>query len=271
MAREVEAYYDEFSQRFLKDIVEGNRRVDRQLALLSSAIPGDVRTVLVIGFGSGQAAHHIAMVARDAEITGVDISTENQRIAQTLFAHPRIQYRKLDVTTDHLDGTYEVVVLPDVYEHIPAKSRHELHTQLNRLLAADGRLILTLPSPGHQSMLRARGEGLQVVDETVTLDDLIKLAGDVSGALTYFNSISVWGSNDYLHAVIERGADRELPLTAQGRIPIKGWPKQSLADRVWRILSEKGERGRLQRAWRRRQLESKLASRGPGGTGRLAP
>jgi len=261
MTREVEAYSDEFSQRFLKDIVEGNRRVDCQLALLSSAIPLDVRAVLVIGFGSGQGAHHVAAVARDATITGVDISTENQRIAQTLFAHPRIQYRKLDVTKDHLDGIYDVVILPDVYEHIPATSRREFHAQLNRLLAPAGRLILTLPSPGHQSMLRNRGEGLQIVDETVTLDDLIKLACEVNGAVTYFNSISVWGSNDYLHAVIERGADRELPLTAQGRIPIKGWPRQSPVSRIWRIVSERSGLGRFLRAWRRRRLESKMAAK----------
>lgn len=265
MTRDVEAYYDEFSRRVLADIVDGNRRVDRQLALLSSAVPRDVRAVLVIGFGSGQAAHHVAGIAREAVITGVDISREHVRLAEALFAHPRITYRQRDVTTDALDGTYDVVVLPDAYEHIPLASRPALHAQLDRVLASDGRLILTLPSPGHQALLAARGDGLQIVDETVTLDDLVRLARDVHGTLTYFNVISVWGANDYVHAVIERLADRELPLTDRGRLPLKGWCRRERAERVWRFLSRRIGIDRLGQWWKRRRLERRLASRGAAG------
>jgi trans-aconitate methyltransferase len=271
MTQDVEAYYDEFSRRFPKDIVEGNRRIDCQLTLLSSAIPRDVRAVLVIGFGSGQAAHHVATIARQATITAVDISSENLRIAAALFAHPRIQYRKLDVTTDTLEGTYDLVFLPDVYEHIPLTSRPALHETLDRLLAADGRCILTLPSPGHQALLAGGGEGLQPVDETVTLDDLVTLARDVHGTLTYFNSISVWGANDYVHAVIERLADHELPLTDRDRLPIKGWSPHHRAHRAWRFLSWRMGLDTLLRRWRRRKLERRLASSGDPGVAKRVP
>ncbi len=255
----IEAFYDEFSGRFLGDIVEGNERVRRQLALLSNAIPANTRAVLVIGFGSGQVAMHVADVARRATVTAIDISSENVRMAQALFAHPRVSYRKLDITSETIQGEYDVIVLPDVYEHIPVDARPGLHGQLSRLLGPGGCIVLTLPSPAHQDALREQGQGLQVVDETITLADLMSLARDVGASLTYFNSISVWRTNDYLHAILERGAERERPIAEGDQISLKGVSRSSRWRLAWRLLCRSTRVTQLLRSWKRRQLEHRLS------------
>jgi SAM-dependent methyltransferase len=192
-----------------------------QFDFLRDALPRQVRSVLVIGCGSGQGAHFVATrVARQARVLGVDISPASIAIAEKLFAHSRIEYRCMDVATEGLSGVWEVIVFPDVYEHIPVAARPGLHQQLRSALAPNGLLLLTLPSRWHQEMLHVRGSGLQIVDETVTLEDLQQLARDIDGNITYYAMVSVWGGHDYVHAVLERGRSSELPIGGHDRVPI---------------------------------------------------
>ncbi len=221
-ARQVEAFYDAFSERLLRDYLIPNRRVLAQCAFLREAMSGNERRVLVIGCGSGQVTHEIAAtMARRADVCGVDISGSNIAIARALFGGRRINYQRLDILEDAVNGVWDAVVLPDVYEHIPAASRDLLHGKLKRMLGERGKILLTLPSPGHQAMLHAMGVGLQVVDETVTLDDLTRMADEVDATMTYFACVSVFRTNDYVHAILERGCEDVRPIGATDRIKIK--------------------------------------------------
>lgn len=217
MSGATEQFYDRFSSQFVRDYVRGNRRVDYQLAFLTAAIPAATSRALVIGCGSGDAARRIARLAADCRIVAVDLSGENVRLAQRLNPHPRVTYRKADVLEGDAEPSaapFDVVVLPDVYEHIPLPKRAVLHRRLDYMLGADGRLVLTVPSPSKQIRLAAQGHGLQIVDEIVTADDLRTLARDLGGGLIYLNEISVWEPGDYLHAIVARGTARDLPIAA---------------------------------------------------------
>jgi SAM-dependent methyltransferase len=259
MTSEVSAFYDDFSRRFVEDIVQGNDRIHQQLLFFSRALPPNTQTVLVIGSGSGQGPHFIATIAKQAKILAVDISKENLRLARNLFAHPRVEYRHVDVTAGVLEGEWDAIVLPDVYEHIPKDARRSLHQQLARLLKGNGRILFTIPSPGKQASLYASGVGLQIVDEVVTLEDLVQVAKDVGGDLTFFNMVSVWETNDYAHAVIERKADFVRPMNENDKLPLKGWPPRTLWHRGKDFLGYRFGFYRLSQNWRRRRINQKLA------------
>jgi hypothetical protein len=47
----VASFYDDFSKRFVADIVEGNERVELQLKFLLQATPAEARNLLVVGCG----------------------------------------------------------------------------------------------------------------------------------------------------------------------------------------------------------------------------
>jgi SAM-dependent methyltransferase len=270
MTADIGAFYDEFSNHFVEDIVMDNERIGHQLAFFARAIPAGAESVLVLGFGSGQGAHFIAeRVAKGARVLGLDISPENVRFAGALYAHPRVEYRRLDVTTERLDGRFDVIALPDVYEHIPQEARPGLHAQFDRLLSDQGRILLTIPSPGYQKHLYARGTGLQPVDEIVSVEDLLALARDVSGELSYFSLLSVWQTNDYAHAVVERGAGRVGEIGAEDMLPIKGWPRRSVWARGRDFLDHRLGWTRLRQGWRRRHLLKRLAARGGAVGGRV--
>lgn len=262
MVDEVEAFYDDFSDRFVVDLAEGNERIEQQLIFFSRAIPASTRSILVVGCGSGQGAHHLATkVARGARVLAVDISAENLRMAQTLFADSRIEYRKVDITRDSLDERFDVIALPDVYEHIPLAGRPALHAKFNELLSEGGKILFTIPSPGKQASLYASGQGLQVVDEVVTLADLEQVARDVGGALTYYSVISVWEANDYIHALVERGAERVRPILASDKLPLKGWPRRALWRRGLEFLGHRLRLHKLHQDWRRRRIRKQLRSK----------
>jgi len=256
---DVEAFYNEFSKKFIDDIVEGNERVARQLKFFGKAIPTTTQRVLIVGFGSGETAYFIANeIAPRAKIFAVDVSAECLRLARSLFPHSRIEYRNENVLTTSIEGQWEVVVLPDVYEHIPMGSRKTLHEKLDRALTDNGRILLTIPSPGKQESLRAIGSGLQIVDETVTLDDLIEMATDVGGLLTYFNMISVWETDDYIHAAIQRGAERVRSIQPPDLIPLKGWPRRTLWMRAKDFLDYRLSFAKVRYGLRRSRVTRKL-------------
>ncbi len=254
MAQSIEHFYDDFSATFVKDFVRGNRRNDRQHRFFHDAVPPDIRSVLVIGCGSGQGSHYLAThVAPQANILAVDISAENLRLAGALFPHPRVEYRKVNVVEDALDGQWELIVLPDVYEHIPKAMRATLHARMDRLLAPNGRILITVPTPAAQAHVLASGGTLQIVDEPVTLADLMQMAADVQGVVTFFAMVSIWRTDDYIYAVVEREGEPSRPLARADKLPVKGHPHRHALARagqsIWRFLGV----ARWQR-WRRERL-----------------
>jgi len=115
-----------------------------------------------------------------------------------------------------------------------------------------------VPSPGKQASLYASGHGLQVVDEVVTLEDLHLVARSVGGVLTYFNMISIWDTNDYIHAVIERGAESIRSLAENDKLPIKGWGRRTIWKRGLDFLGYRLRFYRLQERWLRQRVHRKL-------------
>jgi SAM-dependent methyltransferase len=202
----VQEFYDSFAdERFVRDYIYGNRRVARQLRFFASAIPESAKRILVIGCGSGESADFVARrVTRQGKILGIDISPRAIQLAQKLFPHDRIEYRVMNILEEGLEGQWDVILLPDVYEHVPLTSRPDFHRKLNAMIAKEGRVLVTVPSPGHQEYAHREGGDVQIIDDIVELHDLIRLADDLSGTLTYFSLISIWNTNDYMHAGIER-------------------------------------------------------------------
>jgi len=257
--RSVASFYDDFSKRFVDDIVQGNERVELQLKFLLQATPAEARDVLVVGCGAGQSPLLLATkAAQSARVVAIDLSKDALNLAQRVFGHRRIEYLEADVISEPLNGKWDVIVFPDSYEHIAVRDRAALHVKLDGLLSDVGRILLTVPSPGKQRMLKESGQGLQIIDEVVSLEDLRELARSVKGTLTYFNMISVWQTNDYVHAVVERGADRPGEITQFNMVPIKGCSKRNLWIRGRDFLRYRLRIGVIEEAWKRRRLMKRL-------------
>lgn len=236
----IESFYEEFAGHFLDDVIGGNERVREQIRFFARAIPESTKSVLIVGCGAGQAAHAVATrIAPHSRVLALDLSTEAVRIARAVFPHPRIEYRPGDAFEAVPETGWDVILLPDVFEHIPTSRRSTFAELLCRWLAPDGRVLLTLPTVGKQDSLRRSGMGLQVVDEDVSPADLLRLAEEMQGSVTYYAMMSVWETNDYAHVQIERGIGQLTPIGPSDRIELKGWPRVPLGRRMIQSLSRR--------------------------------
>jgi 2-polyprenyl-3-methyl-5-hydroxy-6-metoxy-1,4-benzoquinol methylase len=199
---EVKDFYNRFAgEVLLEDFHRLNLRQDAVRRLCKEFVPPGAR-VLEVGCGVGINAKYIQRIA--SRVVGVDISDRNIEIAKEYAGSPRAEFRVLDILerADELDplGPFDVVVLPDVIEHVPKNRYPGLFAAIERLLSRPGRILLTYPSPEYQEYLKANEpSNLQVVDETVELEDILR---HTSLELVHFSYKHVWNRNQYVHVVL---------------------------------------------------------------------
>ena len=207
------------------------------------AIPQGTRSLLDIGCGIGLSSHTFARARTDLAIVGIDISPRNIEIAQRLFEEPNLTFRVGDLHDPVAGSPFDVISLIDVYEHIPPDRRDQLHHILSSSLAARGVVVLTCPTPLHQAYLRQQQpEGLQIVDEDITIDHVSRLANDLGASVIHYNIIPMWRRNQYFHAVMERSPSHDRvpppkrrPISFAKRIVSRlrgGLPEQPEAESV---------------------------------------
>lgn len=203
---DVEAFYDNFVERLVKDYLFANRRIKAAIRFALGQFQHRPLQILDIGCGLGWTSFEMARHFPHATILGVDLSGQLIHTAQQLFDKRNLQYQKTDVTSADFafDRQFDAVLLIDVYEHIPAEDRKAFHQSLRRLLAPNARIIVTCPTIYHQQWLRDhQPEGLQPVDEDLTLANMVQMAEELEGQLSVFALQSVWHGNDYFHAMID--------------------------------------------------------------------
>lgn len=77
--------------------------------------------VLDLGCGNGALSYDVAEKA-GAEIAAIDLSAANVAIARERYAHPRVAYYVGDALQDLPNGSYDVVIMSNVLEHLPERA-----------------------------------------------------------------------------------------------------------------------------------------------------
>src|SRR4051812_28431571 len=125
--------------RVTSNTIDAALRYRAAFDLLEGRLRPGVR-LLEVGSGAGGAAEWI-----DAEIVGID--TAFDRTAER--ARPNLIQRQGSVTAiPEPDASFDAVVCLDMLEHVPAGDRPQAITELIRVLAPGGRLILSFPAGG---------------------------------------------------------------------------------------------------------------------------
>jgi hypothetical protein len=147
------------------------------------------------------------------QVVGIDISEKRIDLARRLFLHPRLQFCPGTIETAPVDGAFDAIVMLDVYEHIPRSRVSAFHEALGTMLNREGVILLTTPSSLHQARIAASNpSGLQIVDESIGVEEIAGLARETGGILMSFNHRTVWHTNDYVYSVIERVPRYERPF-----------------------------------------------------------
>lgn len=118
----MENYYE---QKGLWDRELTPQEVER-LDLLREIIPGDVKTILDVGCGSGSISNYLD---EKYDITGIDRSEE----ALKHFKHKKLKGDSTELPVD--DGSFDLVICSDVFEHLNDDALKKTIGELKRVAA----------------------------------------------------------------------------------------------------------------------------------------
>jgi trans-aconitate 2-methyltransferase len=170
----VSNYYDDYVERQLKVGINARHRAIIQTMREAGWQEG--HRVLEIGAGIGTLTELIAEgLGTHGSLVGLDLSPRSIEVAKhRLERFSRVRMLAADVLDASLDGVFDIVVLPDVIEHIPLELHGRLFERIARWLADDGVVILNYPNPYYLAWCHEhKPHELQLIDQPVYTDVLV--------------------------------------------------------------------------------------------------
>ncbi len=202
---DVEAYYDERVAGKLEDFTGFNPRIEAAIETIAEWSPARPRRVLEIGCGVGATAWRMARAWPDAEVLGTDISPASVEVARACFRRRNLRFEAGGIGEAALPGRFGLIVMMDVYEHIPPSERAALHAVIRASLDEEARVIVTAPTPAMQAYLHCHHpEAIQPVDEDIDLEVARTFARDTGTELIHYRQVGIWRYGDYAHLVFGR-------------------------------------------------------------------
>jgi len=200
---DVTAFYDGFVGRQTR--VGVNKRHQAILAwLLRFGMQPDDR-VLEIGCGAGTLTELLAEALPRGSVFGADLSPRSIEAARERLARfDNVELVAGDALEIDAGGDpYDVVVLPDVIEHIPIEMHDALFGRIAAWVKPKGFVLVHYPNPHHLEWFHEnRPEELQIVDQPIHADVLTANAYRHGLYLDYFQRYSIWiREGDYVAAV----------------------------------------------------------------------
>lgn len=200
-------YYNKFQKKLLTDYLNGNPRATSAIQEMIDRKPQSAKNVLEIGCGIGWASYYLHRNFRDIKIVAVDLSNKSIDIAKKIFSAQNIIYQQKDVTQADFDlnEKFDYIVMLDVFEHIHQEHRQSFIEALMKISSEDCHYFFSCPTKYHQDFLKInKPEGLQPVDESISLAEMVDFAVKSGGEVVYFENKAIWNTNDYFHCLIAK-------------------------------------------------------------------
>jgi cyclopropane fatty-acyl-phospholipid synthase-like methyltransferase len=182
---------------------------DRHRAILRWLLRFGLRPehrVLEIGCGIGTVTELVVEQLRPGgSLVGIDLSAESIAIARArLGSDANVELIAGDILEVEVPLRFDVVVLPDVIEHVPLDLHPALFGRVASWLTSDGFALLHYPNPHHLAWCRVhRPEDVQIIDQPIHAHQLTANAHAHGLYLDYLQTYSIWvRDGDYVVAVL---------------------------------------------------------------------
>lgn len=126
---------------------EQGRAYFSYLDMVAQLIPPATKLMLDVGCGDGRSSVYFAEHFPGARVTGSDYSAHALALARAMSAHPRIEWKRIDLEEGDPSGArYDAITAIEVFEHLPPERLPVALRNIRNLLNNEGVLILTVPS-----------------------------------------------------------------------------------------------------------------------------
>lgn len=134
-------------------------------------------SVLEVGCGAGQLSSLLIDYLQDGYFVGTDISEKTITYLQQRFAGKNATFVYSDMKNFQYDRLFDVIVFPDVLEHIPLSQHAEIFQTAAALLKETGFIFINNPDPRALAWYAThKPEMLQIIDQPLPLSHFTHLA-----------------------------------------------------------------------------------------------
>ena len=163
--------------------------------------------VLEIGCGIGTLSNLLAGYLTKGKITAVDISPETIALAKHKFkSRKNLEFQVSDMSNWSNHNTFDVIVLPDVLEHIPLDQHDNLFAKINTVSNLNTRLLVNIPHPkALEYIIENRKDLLQIIDIPIHTNILSQNAANHGYYIESLESYSIgFEAEDYQFISLRR-------------------------------------------------------------------
>ena len=212
----VKDYYDGYAARQVRVGINERHRAIQGWLKQFGLRPG--QDVLEVGCGVGTQTELIAADLRGAgRLLAVDLSPHSVDLARArLSGHPNVEFIAGDAVELELERVFDVIVMPDVIEHIPLERHLRLFANVRRWLRDTGFVLIHMPNPFFLEWCHHhRRELLQIVDQPVFAETLLANIRPNGLYVHYLNTYSIWvPEGDYQVVVLKARRAQDFNLTS---------------------------------------------------------
>jgi trans-aconitate 2-methyltransferase len=204
---DTKTFYEDFTSYLFKDRIYDNPRHLKLLEFLDSFLKGrTVKSILEVGCGIGVISERLLRYT--PSLYCIDISERSLQFASRTVKEAH--FVCCDLLQLSLVSQFELITLFDVLEHIPKKLHQQAFTQL-KAHSKDGTIIIvTIPSDKFLDYLRLHfPDRLQIIDESITFEDMLHLIQDNGFELLAFKQFGVDYEEQYQLYVLRLKQDIE--------------------------------------------------------------
>jgi 2-polyprenyl-3-methyl-5-hydroxy-6-metoxy-1,4-benzoquinol methylase len=173
---EVAEYYDKTWAKLKKSEGAGiNSRHRYILYKLKKAGLNSRSTLLEIGCGIGTLSRFISKHVQGGRVDAVDISPASIETAKKLYADIKnLHFHVSDMTDFKIDSKFDVILFPDVLEHIPVEAHDNIFKTISGLVHENSIVAINLPDPRSLRWFhKNKPEVLQIIDQDIEANILI--------------------------------------------------------------------------------------------------
>ena len=231
MSKKVAEFYDNFAEsQFESGIHHRHLAIMQWLQKFGMPKSGNF---LEIGCGVGTQTELILRYLNlDATVTAVDISIKSiEHAKRRLVKYANLTLIAGDIIDLNLNEKFDVIVLPDVLEHIPLELHNNLFKKLSYLLAPSGFMMIHIPHPNYLEWITSnRPEQLQIIDNPIYTNNLLGHAYKYGLYLVYLESYSIFTEPEDYQVIVLKNK------LVEGYRSVKARTFQSLVNRAQRKI-----------------------------------
>jgi cyclopropane fatty-acyl-phospholipid synthase-like methyltransferase len=210
------------ARAFYDDLVDRQSNVgvnERHRAILKWLVAAGLRRdhrLLEVGCGIGTQTQLVADFLASGRITAVDISARSIAAArERLKSREQVEFVVGDYLELALPGRFDVVLLPDVIEHIPPQQHPELFRRVAHNLEPDGFVLIHMPDPSYLEYLQRSGPELlqKPVDLPVHTDALCASVYPAGFCIHFLRSYAIWCEQEDYQVVVLRKREARNTFT----------------------------------------------------------